>query len=399
MSVDLEWLQAVIADDDLGLLKVKPKNNTPTADDHLIAKFTEISDFVTANNRQPTADMSNVPEYMLHKRLESIRANSEQCQALATIDGHNLLPKPAPVKPINTIDDIFNDDDLGLLNNDSDGIFSLKHVSKERSSSDFVARRAKCKQFADYEPQLKQVQKEIKAGTRKLLSFDDKGESLVAGCYYILAGVLLYVESIELTSPEKTIEGKRFRKDGRTYCVFENGTESNMLYRSLVKELYNEGKIVSDTNIESNSNFYKNMNVITDKDTATGYIYVLSSLSTNPEIRTINNLYKIGYASISIEQRIANAENEPTYLMAPVKLVAGYQCFNLNTQKFEALLHNFFGNACLDIQITDKNGKSCQPREWFIAPIVAIEQVITLIISGDIVNYRYDAIRERVVEI
>jgi hypothetical protein len=38
-----------------------------------------------------------------------------------------------------------------------------------------------------------------------------------------------------------------------------------------------------------------------------------------------------------------STEKEPTYLMAPVKIEAEYKTFNMNTQKFEQLLHNFFG--------------------------------------------------------
>ncbi len=65
-------------------------------------------------------------------------------------------------------------------------------------------------------------------------------------------------------------------------------------------------------------------------------------------------------------------------------------------QKLENLLHTFFGNACLDIETADKNGKMCKPREWFIAPFEAIEFAVNGLLDGSIVDYRYDPIRERV---
>ncbi len=133
-------------------------------------------------------------------------------------------------------------------------------------------------------------------------------------------------------------------------------------------------------------------------DQATGYIYLLQSLSTNPDIQSIDNLYKIGYSTTAIEKRITNAENEATYLMAPVKLIAGYQCFNMNAQKFENLLHTFFGKACLDIEVADAKGVLCKPREWFIAPLKAIELAIQLMINNGIVEYQYDPVSEQVIE-
>jgi len=100
---------------------------------------------------------------------------------------------------------------------------------------------------------------------------------------------------------------------------------------------------------------------IQDDDQLTGYIYILQSLSNNPDISAISNLYKIGYATTSVEKRIANAANEPTYLMAPVHHVSSYKCINMNAQKFESLLHTFFGKACLDIEVAGVDGKMCRP--------------------------------------
>jgi hypothetical protein len=183
-------------------------------------------------------------------------------------------------------------------------------------------------------------------------------------------------------------EKKNNKTNARLHLIFENGTESEMLMRSLAVELYKDpnGRRVmvnSERALDSMAN-------ISEEDQSTGYIYVLKSLSENSEIRDTNNLYKIGYSTTSVEKRVANASEEPTYLMAPVKIVAAYESFNMNTRKFEKLIHSFFGESCLDIDIADKTGKICKPREWFIVPFNVIEQAIKLLVSGEIIKYQYD---------
>lgn len=405
--MDLDWLKSVVDDDDLDLLRIKKNTSAPSADEHLLANFTDINDFISVNGRQPEPDMTNVPEYMLHQRLNSICDNPDHCETLRDADIHNLLPVLDQVaepkkeykqeKEINTLEDIFSDDDLGLLDDSESSIFKLRNVPLEKAETDFVARRKQCKNFSEYKDTFKQVQNDLKSGDRKLFIFSEN--HLRNGGYFILDGVLLWLKSIDMEiKKQKYSSGSRTRKDGRTHIIFENGTESNMLLRSLYKQLLKNGKSVSETNDESLAIFNKNLSGLTDDDNATGYIYILQSLSPDPKINTIQNLYKIGYATISVEKRIANAENEPTYLMAPVKYISGYQCFNMNTQKFESLLHTFFGNACLDIEVIDMNGKACKPREWFIAPLPAIELAIQLMINGEIINYRYDPVNEEVIE-
>ncbi len=276
-----------------------------------------------------------------------------------------------------------------------DNIFNLKHVTTaERASAELIAKRKPCKNFAAHEADFIQVQQELKAGTRKLLRFNDKGEQLVAGAYYVLSGVLLKLDKIQFTSEEKTVAGKRFRKDGRTYCIFENGTESNMLYRSLAKALYQDGKIVSNSNAQIQQDFATRFGGITEEDSITGYVYVLRSLSPDPAIRSLQHLYKIGFSTQRTQQRIKNATQEPTYLMADVEVVAEYQAYNLNPQKMELLLHTFFATSCLNLDVFDSTGKRHMPREWFIVPLPLIETTIGLLLNEQIVHYRYDAVNQ-----
>ncbi len=77
--------------------------------------------------------------------------------------------------------------------------------------------------------------------------------------------------------------------------------------------------------------------------------------------------------------------------MAPVRIQRARKCYNMNPQKLEQLLHNFFGDSCLELDVFDEKGKRHTPREWFIAPLEVIEQTVELIINGKIVNYQFDA--------
>ncbi|MFT0214035.1 GIY-YIG nuclease family protein [Pseudomonas sp. F1_0610] len=296
---------------------------------------------------------------------------------------------------IKSLEDIFNDDDLGLLDDGKDGdIFKIKHVPVQRIAADEVAKRKRCKDFGQFEHLFKDVHRELREGKRKLLPFNDKGYQLVEGSYYVLSGLLVYLAGINFTSEAKTVDGKRFRKDGRTRTIFENGTESTMLYRSLAKALYKDGRIVSETNEQENSNFYTNFSGITEEDTSTGYIYILKSKSADPRIQLYDHLYKIGFATTTVEKRVANARKEPTYLMADVEVIAEYQAFNINPQKFEYYLHAFFGESCLDLLVADKDGKNHQPKEWFIAPLEVIQQAVELLVNGQIMSYQYNRFKK-----
>ncbi|MBT7411095.1 MAG: GIY-YIG nuclease family protein, partial [Methylococcales bacterium] len=197
-------------------------------------------------------------------------------------------------------------------------------------------------------------------------------------------------EKIYFDSEDKTVNGKRQRKDGRTRCVFENGTESNMLYRSLAKALYQGGKIVSQTEDQINSEFLDSLGIVKKEDKLAGTIYILKSLSENAEIQSIQHLYKIGFSTVPVEKRIANAENEPTYLMSPVKKMAVFDAYNMTAQKFEQLIHRFFSEVCVDLNVADNKGKMHQPREWFVVPYDVIVQAINLLENGQIIHYRYD---------
>ena len=136
---------------------------------------------------------------------------------------------------IKSLEDIFNDDDLGLLDDGKDGeIFKIKHVPTQRAVADEFAKRKRCKDFDQFEHLFKDVHRELREGKRKLLPFHDKSYQLEKGSYYVLNGLLIYLADFTFTREDKTVNNVRTRKDGRTRTIFENGTESTMLYHEII---------------------------------------------------------------------------------------------------------------------------------------------------------------------
>ncbi len=177
------------------------------------------------------------------------------------------------------------------------------------------------------------------------------------------------------------------RKDGRTRIIFENGTLSNMYYRSLSKSLYNNGKMVTNTYDNLEQELFVNTGLVKEEDIQSGWIYVLKSKSSKTEIARTKDLYKVGFASNSVDERIKNARHEATYLYAEVQKVATYKVYNRNADKLESLLHRFFANACLDIDLFNEKGQRLNPREWFVVPFEVIEEAIQLILLRSVFNF------------
>ena len=391
-------LKKILQDDPLGVLKIRISQVT-TPDQRLKDSFEEINVYLDNNGNEPT-ESRDINERKLFSRLKQLRKDFEKASILKEFDRHNLLSN---VKEIQTVDDILDNDVLGLLDDDEDNIFNLKNIPKNRAKTDFVARRKPCKNFKDYENNFKKIQKEINNGKRKLIKF--KEHQLKEDRYYILDGILLYLEKIEEKNI-KNFKGKTGdkRNDPRTRCIFENGLESNMYLRSLGKELYNNGSSVIQSNEEALKEFNESFsdpyhkNDINSQDKATGYIYILSSLSKKSEIKSINDLYKIGFCTTSVEERITNAPNETTFLMADVKIISTYKVYNYPSKKFESIIHSFFSERCLDVKIADNKGNYKMPKEWYIVPINAIEEAIQLIINNQHQSYKFDHLQNKIIK-
>ncbi|MDQ0651560.1 GIY-YIG nuclease family protein [Pseudomonas cedrina] len=380
--MEKDALQKILEDDDLGLLNIKPKRAAITADERLLASFQHINDFYQQNGKEPTSNPSNILEFQLFNRLKGLRASKEKCEALQEVDEFGLLTYLEPAKPITSVADIFKDDSFGLLDDEAASIFELKHVPLlPKDMPDKIAQRKRCQDFDQFESLFNRCHAELATGVREARGFAGE-QQIQPGHFFILHGITAYVAEVG----EKEV--KNGKVNARLRCIFENGTESNMLLRSLATELYKDetGRRILDPHEKA----LQALEQIQADDEKSGYLYVLRSLSTVPEISGIKNLYKIGYSTVPVPERIKKAAEDPTYLMAPVKIISVFECYNLNPQKFELLLHTFFGKACLNVDVYDKQGKRFSPREWFIAPLHIIEAAANMLINGDIVNYQYD---------
>jgi hypothetical protein len=385
--MDKKDLLDLINDDDLGLLDLDKKSVSVTPDDRLSESFMEINEFFSLHNAEPKSG-GDIHEHKLASRLKHIRENKEQRDFLSKYDTHNLLKVES--KDIDTVSDIFEDDDLDLLILDNHQILTLKNVpsNSKRINPGFIARRKPCLDFNKFDFLFTECHKDLKEGIRKIMILE-KQKQVQVGTFFVLNGILGYVQKEEGLNVN---EQKKI--DGRLRVIFENGTESNILFQSLIKAIQeNENKIVSSRNEELQSR------ILDVSDTDNGYIYILKSLSLDIRIANLRNLYKIGFSTTTVEQRIQHAEKDPTYLMAQVSLVSIYKCFNMNPQRFERLLHRFFGDSCLHIEIIDTEGRKYIPNEWFIAPIEIIDRAIELIIKGEIISYLYDKNTQSIIKI
>ena len=202
---------------------------------------------------------------------------------------------------------------------------------------------------------------------------------------------MLFVAEVGETR-EMIVGGKTEQKQ-RLRVIFENGTESAMYRQSLSIRLFErDGQAIVQTGLSDDEE-------ILDGDAASGCIYVLRSLSTDPQIAEIKDLHKIGFTRGPVETRIKHAERSPTYLMAPVEVVASYRTYNLRASTLENLMHRIFVEVRLDVTQGDRKGRSYDPSEWFVVPHKVIDQAIELIISGDIVSFVYDRSAQRLIPI
>lgn len=373
------------------LFKPKQKPAAMTVDDRLISSFEEITKFVKMHNRLPDVNSDDiVNEARLAHRLDSIKSNKDKIAKISEYDELGLLSMdPAP----SSLDELFaHDADLfggreGLFNYDN-----APSLARRVVTNDFTPeRRRRCEHFDEkYRHLFTEQQSLLQAGVRKLTPFEHVNPQLKPGNFYVYSGQMCYVESF----------GETERKAGgynqqRIKVIFENGLESNMYKRSLAQRLYEGGAVVTDATRYGDDA----TGASAVSDSTVGHIYVLKSLSQDPAISTIANLYKIGCTKNSVTERIANAANEATYLMAPVELVDDYRLTGFyNIHKVETLIHHFFADTKVDIEVTDANGRKCVPDEWYSVPLGVIREAIDMIDSGEIVRYMYDASSHSIVE-
>ncbi len=376
--------------DELGVDSAPKRTATRSPrEERIIAGFEEIQRFVEEHGHPPIhGEDKDIFERLYATRLDQIIAQDECRSLVEEIDHQGLLAKTnrisEPKEEYNSNSELLKE--LGIEAPKGNDITKLKHVKsqaqKKREKADEIGTRELCNDFDKFKPLFEAVQEDLKTGRRKTLQFSKDG-SIEEGNWFILSGQKAFVASI----------GDQFistdgRKEYRLRVIFDNGVESNQLMRSLQKRLWEDdaGRRISDT---SYGPLFDGVQV--EEDFASGTIYVLRSKSDHPTISENRNvIHKIGVTGGKIETRISNAKLDPTFLMAEVEIVASYELYNINRSKLEGLIHKFFAQAKLNIEIFDRFGKPVSPKEWFLVPIFIIDEVVARIKDNTLSAYKYD---------
>lgn len=377
---DEELLAALGVDTDPGGTKSRSSE-----EERIIAGFEDIQRFVDQHGRLPElGEGRDIFERLYAVRLERLRS-LENCRViLEPLDRQGLLTTnrdPLPLAPTVSDEELLSA--LGVADTDG-GLTELRHVrsSAEKRAAEEVAQREKCLDFGKFKPLFEQVQKELDSGLRATRPFGIKAE-IQPGRFFILGGQKALVADM----------GEVFKQDygdndARLRVIFDNGTESSMLMRSLQRALTKDTASRRITDPSAGPLFASNAE---DGDEESGTMYVLRSLSDHPRVVEHRDLlHKVGVTGGSVERRISNAKLDPTFLMADVEIVTTYKLLNINRVKLENLLHRVFERARLDVEITDRFGHPVTPREWFLVPLFVIDDVVDRIRDGSITEYRYD---------
>jgi Meiotically up-regulated gene 113 len=381
-DLDLDELRSELDD----FAQPEKKVGRSPREERIITGFEEIQRFVEKHGRAPQhGEDRDIFERLYAVRLDRLRGLEECRSLLSPLDHQELLTgvRVTPAAPEESMDEDELLAELGGAAGSSD-ITELRHVrmSADKRAAEEVANRQKCEDFNRFKPLFLQVQKDIESGSRQTRPFELKAE-IRLGSWFIVGGQKAYVAEMG-----EIFSNAQGRTDARLRVIFDNGTESNLLMRSLQRALHKDeagrritdpvaGPLFSDQYAED--------------DQAAGTVYVLRSKSDHPVIAANRDLvHKIGVTNMDVAQRIAGARLQPTFLMADVEVVATYELYNISRVKLEKLIHRVFEPACLHIEIKDRFGQPVVPREWFLVPLFVIDEAVEKIRNGTISDFRYD---------
>jgi hypothetical protein len=400
--------EAAFTDDDDALLaelgvetEIKQDQTYTAKQERIIAGFEDIQRYYREHERLPQhGEGRDIFERLYALRLDRIRGDAECLDLLRPMDADGILTdrvsEPSEEYELDSDDELL--EALGVSPEDND-ITTMKHVrsaaerNAERNVPEEVAQRKPCADFDAFRLDFEAVQADLETGRQSTELFKTSSRSQIRkGDWFIVDGQkALVAETGEWFTPE---HGER---DRRLRVIFDNGTESDLLLRSLRRALNkdeNSRRIVpQQAEIEEDFSDLGPLfsNVMEDGDCESGAIYVARSLSDNPFVQENRELlHKIGLTTGDPEKRVSNAKKETTYLFAAVELVAVYRLANINCKAFESLLHKFLARARIDLALADRFGGKVQPREWFLVPLQVVEQVVERIKDGSISDYVFD---------
>jgi hypothetical protein len=373
---------------------LKTANRTPR-EERIIAGFEDIQRFYQSHGRAPLhGEDRDIFERLYAVRLDQLRKLPEAQALLAGLDSHGLLSgSVAASVDVDELDEDALLAELGIGGEpaDQDDITVLRHVrsSTEKRAAEEIADRTPCTDFDKYQPLFALAERDLKSGVRKTLRFG-RDASIEVGNYFILGGQLAYVA--EMGEQYRTPNNET---NARLRVIYANGTESDLLLRSLQRALYKDetGRRLTDPDMGPLFG-----DAPEPDDIESGTIYVLRSQSDHPFVAEHRELiHKIGVTGGKVETRIAGADKDATYLLADVEVVATYKLHNLNRTRLENIFHRLFGAAQIDLTIEDRFGRPVKPREWFLVPLHVIDEAVERIRDGSITDVSYDPQTARLV--
>jgi hypothetical protein len=383
----------ILAELGVDLTPKKVRARTPR-EERIIAGFEDIVKFRNEHGRAPQhGEDRDIFERLYAVRLERLRAQPDCRDLLADMDAHGLLDGATDAAPVDDLDDSALLAELGIEAVAPDDITQLRNVrsNADRKAAEEIASAKRCEDFSAFRPLFDAVQADLKAGIRATRPFvRDLGMSkadIKRGEFFIVGGQMAYVA--EVGDPEKAPNGET---DARLRLIYSNGTESDLLLRSLQRALYKDEGGRRITEPSAGSLFTETDAAQAEPDQlATGTLYVLRSRSTHPNIAAHRDLiHKIGFTGQAIESRIAGARDDATFLLADVDVVTSYSLYNVNRPKLEALIHRVLHRVRFDVEIDDRFGKPVRPREWFLVPLPIVDEIVTRIGDGSLAGLVYD---------
>ncbi|MBM97043.1 MAG: hypothetical protein CMI09_14495 [Oceanospirillaceae bacterium] len=387
--MDLDDLRSELSD----FAKSEKKQSLSVKEQRIVAGFEDIQRFYKEHKKRPQhGEDRDIFERLYATRLERLRSLTEYHELLSSLDHQGLLTAVYTASSgvsedssSYSVDNASDDELLSELEGITGGALSeLKHVrsTAQKREAEEIAKRDICDDFEQYQSIFERIERELKDGIRETRRFKQDA-SIEQSNLFILGGQLAYVAEVG-----ETIKAPNGENDARLRVVYSNGTESNLLLRSLQRALYKDdtGRRVTET--DAGPLFSDQWE---EDDIESGTIYVLRSYSDHPTVAQHRELiHKIGVTGGKVKTRIANAAHDATYLLAEVEVVAEYKIAGINRTKLENLLHKIFAPAQLELVINDRFGKPVRPREWFLLPIQMIDEAVGLIRSGKIEGLRYD---------
>lgn len=383
--------------DALGVEAAPAKGSSHTAlQERLIAGFEDILRFVETHGRAPQhGEDRDIFERLYAVRLDRLRGMPEARELLAPMDTTGLLDGSVAVPA--AVDDLDDQDLLAELGvnaaTDEDDITRLRHVATyaDRKAAEEIANRTRCPDFEKFQPLFEKVRRELDEGVRRTTVLETRSlDEIQQGTFFIVGGQIAYI-----AEEHEAFTTGYDRRDSRLRVIYDNGTEGDVLQRSLQRALHRDkvARLISEPS--AGPLFGDTME---PDDIESGTIYVLESQSDHPYVAQHRELiHKIGVTGGKVETRIAAAKDDATYLLANVDIVATYKLAHINRTKLENLFHKIFAPAQLDLTIEDRFGKPVKPREWFLVPLQVIDEAVNRIRDGSITNYIYDPKSARLV--